>query len=148
MRKPAFLLVVSLVVLTAATATAQSVRSTLDNLADTWIESLLTEDADAMIECYWPDAVHYSYSGNGETELLVGSAEYAAAQQQAFDELDYASFGLVYPEPVRFFPEFGAPVYVYAVTQFRFMDVFEFERRGNEWRIIRHFFYSDPVPGE
>jgi hypothetical protein len=52
---------------------------------------------------------------------------------------------LVYDEPVRFFPQDANPTYVYPNSAFGFMDMFEFERRRDQYKIVRQYLLPHPT---
>lgn len=54
---------------------------------------------------------------------------------------------LIYDETVRFFPNQGGPTYVYPNSRFSVVDIFEFERRGGRYRIVRQYLFPHPPAG-
>ena len=122
-----------------------TLQDRLDALMDRWIEALKSEDSDGMLECYWPEAVSISYDPAGGSELLEGLDAIRQSQEAVFAQYDYPSLGLEYPEPARFFPEADSlPVYIYNYVDYRFIDIFYFEERSGEVRILRHVLLIDP----
>ena len=133
-------IVVLLLVLYPAMMSAQSaVQRQIDTLMKTWEKALVTEDLDTLIDCYWPDALSVTYNRNGESAMQDGSRAIRREQEGWFDQLDYPSLGLKYPEPQRFLPEQSdKPVYIYDYSSSGFMDIFYFEKRSGEYRISKH----------
>jgi hypothetical protein len=122
-----------------------SLQAELDALMQRWIEALKTEDSATLAECYWPDAVAVSYDPSGGSELLEGRQAIRESQEAVFAEYDYPSLALEYPEPARFFPRSDPlPVYIYNYVDYRFIDIFYFEKRSGEVRILRHVLLVDP----
>ena len=120
-------------------------QASLDALMARWIGALESEDIGGMLECYWPEAVSISYDPAGGSELLEGRQAIRESQEAVFAEYDYPSLGLEYPEPARFFPNTDSlPVYIYNYVDFRFIDVFYFQERAGEVRILRHLLLIDP----
>lgn len=120
-------------------------QAELDALMGRWIEALKSEDSDTLVECYWPDAVSITYDPSGGSELLEGRQAIRESQDAVFAQYDYPSLGLEYPEPARFFPQNGdLPAYIYNYVDYRFIDVFYFEKRSGEYRILRHLLLIDP----
>jgi hypothetical protein len=117
----------------------------LDTLMARWIEALKNEDSETLMSCYWSDAVSITYDPSGGSELLEGTAAIRESTETVFAEYDYPSLGLEYPEPERFFPlRDSLPVYIYNYVDYRFIDVFYFQRRSGEYRIVRHILLIDP----
>ena len=129
----------------AGTGFAQDSRVELDALVEKWTESLNTEDINGFLSCYWNDAIRITYFPGGEPELTEGMEDLRAAEQVSFEQYDYKSMNLIYDEPVRFFPGHGRPTYIYPNSRFAFMDVFEFEERRGEYRIIRQYLMPHPA---
>lgn len=122
-----------------------ALQAELDALMARWIGALENEDTEGMLECYWPEAVSISYDPAGGSELLEGRQAIRESQDAVFAEYDYPSLGLEYPKPARFFPsQDSLPVYIYNYVDFRFIDIFYFEERGGEVRILRHILLIDP----
>ena len=122
-----------------------SLQGSLDALMERWIEALKREDSEEILDCYWPEAVSVSYDPAGGSELLEGLQAIRESLEAVFAEYDYPSLGLEYPEPARFFPDADTlPVYIYNYVDFRFIDIFYFEERSGEVRILRHILLIDP----
>jgi hypothetical protein len=120
-------------------------QEAIDALMARWIGALVSEDSETLAGCYWPEAVSISYDPSGGSELLEGGAAIRQSIEAVFAEYDYPSLGMVYPEPTRFFPQNDTvPVYVYNYVEYRFIDVFYFEERMGEYRILRHLLLIDP----
>jgi len=130
---------------TVPLAADPSLQGELDGLMERWIEALKREDSEEILDCYWPEAVSVSYDPTGGSELLEGLQAIRESLEAVFAEYDYPSLGLEYPEPARFFPEADTlPVYIYNYVDFRFIDIFYFEERSGEVRILRHILLIDP----
>lgn len=138
------LLVVVLVLVSALGLYAQSARTDLDALVDRWTNALINEDIETFMSSYWDDAVRISYSAGGGADVVTGMAQLRAAQLESFARLDFGSLNLEYDEPVRVFPRDGEPVYIYPNSRFGFMDIFEFEERDGEFRIVRQYLLPHP----
>ena len=67
------------------------------------------------------------------------------AEQASFDQHDFLSMNLIFDEPVRFFPRHGRPTYIYSNSRFGYMNVFEFEERRGEYRVIRQYLLPHPA---
>jgi hypothetical protein len=120
-------------------------RAPLDALMHRWIGALKAEDLDTLMSCYWPDALSISYDPTGGSELLEGTEAIRGSTAAVFEAYDYPSLGLEYPEPARFFPtQDDLPVYIYNYVDFRFIDIFYFQARSGEYRIMRHVLLIDP----
>jgi hypothetical protein len=126
----------------------QDARNELDRLVDRWTRALINEDIDTFLDCYWADAIRVNYNPQGVAEITEGMEELRAAEEKGFAEIDFPSLNLVYDEPVRFFPRHGRPTYIYPNSRYGFMNVFEFERRGGEYRIIRQYLLPHPSDGQ
>lgn len=144
-RSMTWIVVTALSCVCAGAGFAQDSRVELDALVEKWTEALSTEDIDGLLSCYWSDAIRIDYFPGGEPELTEGMEELRAADQAGFDQYDYQSMNLIYDEPVRFFPGHGRPTYIYANSRFGYMDVFEFEERRGEYRIIQQYLLPHPV---
>ena len=137
--------VIALASVCAGTGFAQDSRVELDALIEKWTEALNSEDIDRFLGCYWSDAVRITYFPGGEPEITEGMEEFRPAEQASFEQFDYQSMNLIYDEPVRFFPRHGRPTYIYAHSRFGYMDVFEFEERRGEYRIILQYLLPHPA---
>ncbi len=125
--------------------TDNQAQGKLDMLMDKWTTSLSSEDIDSMVSCYWPEVLDITYSTNGKSSSRVGIDAVRENQQMLFDRIDYPSLHLNYPEPARFIPESGdLPIYIYDYREKNFMDIFYFEKRSGEYRIIRHILLIMP----
>ena len=114
-------------------------RDRIDALMLRWETALISEDIDALIDCYWDDAFSATYGGNTPFAAQDGSAEIRREQEGWFSQLDYPSLGLDYPEPVRAFPGRGAmPLYIYDNGDSGFLDLFYYEKRDGDFRIANH----------
>jgi len=129
----------------AGTAFAQDARVELDSLVEKWTTALTSEDTDSFLDCYWDDAIRVNYNPDGTADLTEGVEAMRVIDQQWFDAIDYESLNLVYDEPVRFFPQNGNPTYVYPNSAFGYMDMFEFERRGSQYKIVRQYLLPHPT---
>ena len=130
--------------LSCQTSPEEEAKRQLDSLVDRWSGALVEEEIEGIVSCYWDNAVSMNYWPGEESEMEQGSAEIRASAVKGFEELDYGSMGFIWDETVRFFPEGGNPVYIRPVSSHGFMDVFEFEERGDEYRIIRHYVLPHP----
>lgn len=140
-----FFFIVALLLITAGSGFAAEPEVEIDRLLETWTDSLISEDIDGFLDCYWDEAVRINYNPGAESMMTQGMTALRREEQTAFDQLDFGSFNLIYDEPVRFFPDNNRPVYIYPNSRFAYMDVFEFEQRGGVYRIIRQ--YLMPHPG-
>lgn len=86
-----------------------------------------------------------NYNPDGTADLTEGVEAMRVIDQQWFDAIDYQSLNLVYDEPVRFFPQDANPTYVYPNSAFGYMDVFEFERRRGQYKIVRQYLLPHPA---
>jgi len=116
----------------------------LDALVMKWTESLIAEDIEGFLSCYWDDAVRLVYFPGQEPTLVDGIEAMRIEEQKGMDEYDFASMNLIYDEPIRFFPNQGGPTYVYPNSRFAFMDIFEFEKRRGRYRIVRQYLFPHP----
>ncbi len=121
----------------------------LDQLMQKWISALTTENIEAMASCYWPEATKIIYNPNRTSSMLEGIEEIRENQQRLFDKFDYPSMHLQYPNPKRFLPgsvseEERRPVYIYDNKKRGFIDIFFFEKRSGEYRIIQHLLLINP----
>ena len=139
------IVVVSFILGIAGIAFADNPGPELDLLVEEWTESLLNEDIDDFLGCYWDDAVRIMYFPGRDAEITEGIDELRAAEAISFEQLDYRSMNLIYDEPVRFFPRDGRPTYIYPNSRFSFMDVFEFEERRGRYRIIKQYLMPHPA---
>lgn len=142
-----FLLLIAASICTAVPIAAQSSNQThraRDAILEQWTRSLNSEDTDGFLNCYWDDAVRFVYFPGSEPEITEGMEELRRAEAESMEKYDYSSMNLVYDEPVRLFPQESGPTYIYANSQLGFMDVFEFERRGGEYRIVRQYLFPHP----
>ena len=130
---------------TVGIAYADDTQSELDSLVEKWTESLLSEDIDGFLACYWDDAVRIMYFPGGDAEIVEGINELRASEEASFEQLDFRSMNLIYDEPVRFFPDDGRPTYIYPNSRFSFMDLFEFEERRGQYRIVRQYLMPHPA---
>ncbi len=119
-------------------------QTDLDALLEKWTTSLTDENVDGFLDCYWDDAVRINYFPGQEPGMVEGQQELRAGQNSSFERLDFQSMGLIYDPPIRYFPGNGRPVYVYPNSRFGFIDVFEFEERRGEYRIIRQYLLPHP----
>ena len=126
-------------------AQAQDARGALDDLVAKWTKALTTEDITGFLGCYWDDAVRINYGPDGTAEITQGMDELRAAEEKGFEAIDFLSLNLVYDAPVRFFPRNANPTYVYPNSAFGFMDIFEFEQRGGQYRIIKQYLLPHPT---
>ncbi|MCK5734980.1 MAG: hypothetical protein KAH21_00825 [Spirochaetaceae bacterium] len=124
---------------------ADDTQSQLDSLVEKWTDSLLNEDIDGFLSCYWDDAVRIMYFPGRDTEITEGINQLRASEKASFEQLDYRNMNLIYDEPVRFFPGDCQPIYIYPNSRFSFMDVFEFEERRGQYRIIKQYLIPHPA---
>lgn len=140
-----FLVLAGALLLVPCSFAQEAVQRELDALANKWVNALLSEDLAAWADCYWPDAVSVHYNPAGDSKLLEGSAAIRNEQAGWFANVDYAAMGLVYPEPARFLPGSGdMPVYIFNVKQFKFLDIFYFQKRSGRYKILKHILVQDP----
>jgi len=137
--------VMALMLACAAAGFAQDSQTELDALVEKWTDSLNTEDIDGFLSCYWYDALRITYFPGSEPEITEGMDELRAAEEVSFEQFDYQSMNLIYDEPVRFFSRHGRPTYIYPNSRFGYMDVFEFEERRGEYRIIQQYLMPHPA---
>lgn len=148
MRRILGVLVISLIILfSSGVVVAADTGSEIDAVIARWTQSLLNEDPGDFVSCYWDDAVRIVYFPGQDPEIIEGSDNIGASQKAAFDNMDFRTMNLIYDDLVRFFPEEGRPTYIYPNSRFSFMDVFEFEKRGREYRIIKQYIIPHP-PGD
>jgi hypothetical protein len=138
-------IVAAISLMCTAVAFAQDDRAELDSLVDKWTTALTSEDTDSFLECYWDDAIRLNYNPNGTADPTEGVEAMRVVDQQGFDAIDYQSLNLVYDEPVRFFPQNANPTYVYPNSTYGYMDMFEFERRRGEYKIVRQYLLPHPA---
>lgn len=140
-----FIVVIAVIISSTGIAFAEDDRLELDSLVEKWTESLLNENIDDFLDCYWDDAVRIMYFPGRDAEITEGIDELRAAEAISFEQLDYRSMNLIYDEPLRFFPRDGRPTYIYPNSRFSFMDVFEFEERRGRYRIITQYLMPHPA---
>jgi len=119
----------------------------VDALMNRWIRSLTTENIEQYASCYWKDATQLIYDTKGSSTLFEGIAAIRNKQQQWFENADYASMNLIYPEPNRF-PYGGSSSWVYVynnIGKYRYLEAFYIERRAEEFRIIDQILVSNVV---
>jgi hypothetical protein len=137
--------VILLVFFCAGVGFSQDSMPELDALVEQWTQALNAEDIDGFLSCYWPDAIRITYFPGSEPEITEGMGELRAAQEAGLEQVDLVSMNLIYDDPVRFFPRNGRPTYVYPNSRFGFMDMFEFEERRGEFRIITQYLLPHPA---
>jgi hypothetical protein len=144
---PALLLIVFVLagcVSTKAVLTSGD-KAAIDVVANTWIDSLKSEDIERFLSTYWKDMAHTTFEADGSRKNYTLD-EIRVEQQRLFDENDLFA-DLEYPEPEKdFTSEPGQPIYTYTVTfgDFKFQDIFQFLKRDGEWKIIQHIFRVVP----
>jgi hypothetical protein len=126
-------------------AFADDVQDELDSLVEKWTVALVNEDINGFLDCYWDDAVRIVYFPGQDAEITEGIAELRTSQSASFQQLDFRTMNLIYDDPVRYFPEVGLPAYVYPNSRFSYMDVFEFEERQGQYRIVRQYLMPHPA---
>lgn len=122
---------------------SQSVERELDALVDTWVDALSTGDIDAFMSCYWDDAIRIMY-GTESTQLDEGARRIRDAQQELFDQRGSEPMQFPYDPIVRLIPDGARPTYFLPNSAWSYMDVFEFERRVGEYRIIKQYVLPHP----
>jgi Ca2+-binding EF-hand superfamily protein/PBP1b-binding outer membrane lipoprotein LpoB len=108
----------------------------LDSLMEHWINALKTENIDAYMEVYWPDAERVILQPDGGEIILRGIGEIREQQTDSFMRLDGFE-DLHYSEPEReFHGETAAYHYEVESPQVFFRQHFEFQHREGRWAII------------
>jgi ketosteroid isomerase-like protein len=121
-----------------ALSAAPSLQAQADALMQKWRTAISQEDVDGYAGCYWPDATNQAYDKKGQSTLLTGAKALRDRQQEWSNNLDFSTFNMTYPEPSRFVPASGDMcVYAYLLEQFSEMEIFYFQLRGGELRILR-----------
>ena len=119
-------------------AAENSPQMEIDALVGKWLWAIAHEYVDGYANCYWPDATDEMYDAKGQSSIVIGSPALRQRQQEWFDNLDFSTLDLKYPEPTRFLPVTGdICVYSYVLNQFKQMEIFYFQKRGGEYRILR-----------
>ena len=117
---------------------APSLQAQADALMKKWRTAIGREDIDGYASCYWPDVTHEWYDAKGQPSLLAGVKALRDRQQEWANNMDFSTFNMDYPAPWRFFSDAGDMcMYAYILEQFREMEVFYFQLRGGELRIVR-----------
>ena len=139
MKKIALFLLIALVPLACVTppsAEDPEARRQLDGLMEHWLGALKTENIDAYMEVYWPDAERVILPPEGGEIFLRGIDEIREQQTDSFERLEGFE-DLHYSEPEReFHGDTAAYHYVVESPQIVFHQHFEFVRREGRWAII------------
>ena len=110
----------------------------IDALMAKWLWAIGHEYVEGYADCYWPDATVLTYDASGQVTTLTGVKAIRQRQQEWSDQTDFSKVDLAWPEPTRFVPSAGdVTVYVYMPKQFPGINVFYYQRRGTETRILR-----------
>ncbi len=132
----------SLLLVAALPVAADDVEGELTLVLEKWEDALNSGDIDEFMECYWADAVRIFYFP-GSRQMEEGARAIRAAQSDIFSERsEPASFN--YDPPVTFVPDGGTPSCVFANSAVGYMEIFEFERRVGEYRIIKQYVLPHP----
>jgi hypothetical protein len=129
-----------------AFAAPSPVQKEIDALMAKWRWAISNEFVDEYIKCYWPEITDQAYDNQGQPSILTGLEAMRQRQQEWSDTLDMSKMDMNYPEPLRFIPASGdIVVYQYVLKQFSEMEIFYFQRRGGEYRILRQIdlFYQN-----
>ncbi len=110
----------------------------LDLVTVQWTDALNSGDIDGFMGCYWNDAVRIMYFPFAES-MDEGADAIREAQAGIFAQRGSEPSNLVYEPPIRFFPDAGRPTYILRNTGLGYMELFEFERRRNTYRIVTHY---------
>jgi len=111
-------------------------RRQLDTLMENWLIALKSENIDAYMEAYWPDAERVILPREGGEVVLRGVDEIREQQTDSFRRLDNFE-ELHYSEPEReFHGDRAAYHYEVETPGIFFRQHFEFERREGRWAII------------
>jgi hypothetical protein len=117
---------------------APSLQVLAEALMQKWRTAISREDVDGYASCYWPDVTNQLYDKKGQSTLLTGVKALRDRQQEWSNNMDFSTFNMAYPEPSRFIPDSGDMcVYAYLLEQFGEMEIFYFQLRGGELRILR-----------
>ncbi len=109
-----------------------------------WLEAVKTEDAEAYIETYWPEAEKVVQFGSERIELF-GREEILEHQQQAWEQFDMSS--LTYERPQLRDHELPDRAVVLLVhSSHRFTDTFLLWKRKGVWKIEHHSLDEIPNP--
>lgn len=117
----------------------------IDALMAKWLWAIGHEYVDGYAECYWPDATVVNYDVMGQLTTLTGAKAIRQRQQEWADQLDFSKVDLAWPEPTRFIPAAGdISVCMYMPKQFPQINIFYYQKRGTEIRILRQLELTCP----
>lgn len=81
----------------------------------------------------------------GQLTTLTGVKGIRQRQQEWADTMDFSKVDLNWPEPTRFIPAVGdISVCMYAPKQFPAINIFYYQKRGSEVRILRQIELTYP----
>lgn len=117
----------------------------IDALMAKWLWAISHEYVDGYAECYWPEATVVSYDVTGQLTTLTNAKAIRQRQQEWADTIDFSTMDLNWPEPTRFIPAVGdISVCMYMPKQFPGINVFYYQKRGSEVRILRQIELAYP----
>jgi hypothetical protein len=122
----------------AATWAEPPTQVQVDALMAKWLWAIGHEYLDGYADCYWPDATVVGYDAAGRFMTLADAKAIRQRQQEWSDQMDYSKIDLSWPEPTRFSASTGdISVCLYTPKQFPGINVFYYQKRGSEVRILR-----------
>ena len=117
----------------------------LDALMAKWLWAIFHEYVDGYADCYWPEATVVNYDVMGQLTTLTGAKAIRQRQQGWADTIDFSKADLSWPEPTRFIPAVGdISVCMYVPKQFPGINIFYYQKRGSEVRILRQIELTYP----
>jgi hypothetical protein len=117
----------------------------VDALMAKWLWAIGHEYVDGYAECYWSDATVVGYDSMAQFTTLTGAKAIRQRQQEWSDQMDFSKMDLNWPEPTRFIASTGdISVCLYAPKQFPGINIFYYQKRGSEVRILRQLELAYP----
>ena len=116
-------------------------RRALDVLMEHWMSAMLGMNIEAFAEAYWPEAETVIFFRDGRENAMTGLEAITEGQATNWERRGNVFAQFRYSDPEREFHG-NTALYHYRVEidELAARDLFEFERRGNRWAIIRRVF--------
>jgi len=146
MKKSALILLIILLPLACITTPpgeSPEVQRALDEVMERWIEGLKTENLDLLMSAYWPEAELIIAGPEGE-QVFAGFDAIAGSQDEGFRSSDIYREMEVFKAGSEATPEGTRWIYEVHGPGFMMFNIFLFQEREGEWRIIHQVIEAPP----
>ena len=114
-----------------------------DELLVHWEEAIRDRNPELFAACYWPDARKLRVDFDGNIEDIEGRDRITERQEHVFRELGRELEAFHLPEPERYYDTHaGMPRFIFREPEFPAIEMFQFQERRGEWRVLEHRIYE------